>query len=363
MLTLGGWLHTLDPFLWRISGDLGVRWYGMAYIAGFVVAWITLWALAKRGRILIRPEQVTDLIFAIVLGVLLGGRLGYVLIYQPSLLWTFEASPPWWGVLAIHKGGMASHGGMIGVAVACIWYARRVNVPALHLMDMLALVAPVGVFFGRLANFVNGELLGKIVAAPGEKAPDWSVRFPQELRDPDLRLLLYTDDQHDALAFALERVALPGDNHAVAIERLIREVQRGSAEAAASIEPLLTARHPSQLYQAFAEGVVVLVVLCAVWMKPRRPGVVSAWFLMTYGAGRIFTELYRLPDAHLRVPRPMGLTYGQWLSVAMITIGALLLAWIIANKGKTQPIGGWRARNTPPPGTDPGTDPVADPGD
>ena len=357
MLTLGAWLHDIDPFVWRIRGDFGVRWYGLAYIAGFVVAWAALRALSKRGRILLSQLQVTDFIFAVVLGVLLGGRLGYVLIYQPSLLWTFDTSAPWWGVLAIHKGGMASHGGMLGVAIACMIYARRARVPALHLMDLLALTAPIGLLFGRLANFVNGELLGRVVAGPGEVAPRWSVRYPHEILERrnfpgDVHLDTLTPDQQVAFEALLRRVspdlvpdlAFNADARRIALARIVHEVQRGAESVARDLEPLLSARHPSQLYQAGMEGLLVLGVLWAVWRKPRRPGVVVAWFLMTYGLGRIVTEVYRLPDAHLRVQRPLGLTYGQWLSLAMVAIGAALLAWIFANRARTTPIGGWMRR-------------------
>lgn len=165
---IASWVNDLNPFVWRISGDFGIRWYGLAYIAGFLCAWLILRHLAKRGACLIPAERLPDAMLAIMLGVLVGGRLGYVLIYQPSLLWDFSASAPWWGVLAINKGGMASHGGMAGLIFAGMWIARSCRVPTLHVLDMMTLTGPIGLFLGRIANFVNGELLGRIVAAPGE---------------------------------------------------------------------------------------------------------------------------------------------------------------------------------------------------
>ena len=146
------WLHTLNPVILPITQSLGVRWYGLAYVAAFLVGWLLLRMMAKRGLLRITPEQVTDSIFALVLGVFVGGRLGYAVFYQPSLFITFSASPPWWGLLAINQGGMASHGGMIGVVVASLWVARRTGAPTLHILDTVTLVAPIGLFFGRTAN-------------------------------------------------------------------------------------------------------------------------------------------------------------------------------------------------------------------
>ncbi len=349
MPTLGAWLHTLDPFAVRLSHDVGIRWYGLAYIAGFVGAWLILRALAKRRLILLNAEQVTDALFAIVLGTLVGGRLGYILIYDQSLLWSFSNAPPWWGALAINRGGMSSHGGMAGIAVACWWTARRAAVPALHVMDCFALVGPIGVFFGRLANFVNGELLGRVVAAPGEPAPGWAVKYPQELLEghaPEL-----SAEQQLALDDLLLRVASPGDTRGDAIRTLIDDIQSGATDLAEDLAPLLASRHPSQLYQALAEGIIVGVALWLLWAKPRRPGFIIAWFFIIYGVGRIITEFWRLPDAHLAVQRPAGLSYGQWLSAGMLVIGAAIL-WKTARAAQAPKIGGWatRAREVETPG-------------
>ncbi|RMH28464.1 MAG: prolipoprotein diacylglyceryl transferase [Planctomycetota bacterium] len=337
------WLHTLDPFAIRFTHTFGVRWYGLAYLAGFLCGWWLLRAMARRRWILLTPEQVGDAILALVLGVFLGGRIGYAVFYQPSLFVTFTSSPPWWGMLAINQGGMASHGGMIGVILACVWSARRSGVPTLHLLDAVSLAAPIGLFFGRLANFVNGELLGRIVAMPGEPAPWWAVRFPQELLTGHRPAL--TDDQQARLLALLDQVApgwdQPGGAGATAaLERLIEAVQRGTPGLTERLAPLLAARHPSQLYQALAEGPVLLAALWLIWRRPRRPGVVGAWFLMIYGALRIVTELWRLPDDTLAVPRVMGLSRGQWLSAAMILSGAVAL-WVVTRRRGAAPLGGW----------------------
>lgn len=337
------WLHTLDPFVFRFTPNFGVRWYGLAYLAGFLIGWWLLRIMAKRRWILLTPDQVADSILALVLGVFVGGRVGYALFYQPSLFITFTAAPPWWGMLAINHGGMSSHGGMAGVILACLWVARRAGVPALHVMDIVALVAPVGLFFGRVANFINGELLGAVVAGPGKPGPWWSVRFPQELLMQHRPAL--TPDQQQRLMTLMDRVSpgwdKPGGAGAVdAIERLINAVQHGSAGVARELAPLLSARHPSQLYQALAEGPVLMLILWLLWRKPRRPGVVGAWFLIVYGALRILTEVWRLPDDQLVVQRVLGLSRGQWLSVVMIVAGAVAIT-LITTRGRSERLGGW----------------------
>lgn len=334
-LTLAAWLHDLSPFLWRISGDFGLRWYGLAYVLGFAFAWWWLTRLARRGRLLLAPEAVGDFILAAVVGTLLGGRLGYVIVYQPDLFTEWLPGPPWWGLLAINKGGMASHGGMVGMIIACALFARRHKIPTLHLMDCLAFASPAGVLLGRLANFINGELLGRVVAPPGTTGPWWSVQFPQEL------LERRTEDQMFELAERLPPGPVIGQSDAAWATDVIAELHAGNEVVAEALRAGLHARHPSQLYQAFAEGVVVALVLLAVWLRPRRPGVVVAWFLMVYGVGRVMTEFWRLPDAQFGdAGRIYGLSRGQWLSTLMIVAGAALLAWVMA-RSRAERVGGW----------------------
>lgn len=323
---LGGWLHTLNPTVVDV-GPLSIKWYGVSYLTGFAIAWALLRYLGRTGRTPIPPRVALDAILVLVMGVLLGGRLGYVAFYQPSLATEFTSAFPYWGVLAIQKGGMASHGAMIGITLACVWLSLGLRDPdnergprigrssPLHCMDLACLLAPPGLLLGRLANFVNGELLGKIVAMPGEHAPWWAVRFPQELgtkHAPPLTL-----EQEKKL------VELLGDG---SIDRLIARIQHGSADAAAKLEPLLAARHPSQLYQAFAEGIVVGGVLWFIARKPRASGVITALFLLLYGVLRIIVEQYwRLPDPQLDHQYILGMTRGQLLSVGMLVAGLALL--------------------------------------
>lgn len=349
MLTLGAWLHDLDPFVIRFTETFGIRWYGLAYVAGFACAWLLLRWLARRGSVLIRPEAVGDFIMAVVIGTLVGGRVGYALFYQPALFITFSDQFPWWGLLAINKGGMASHGGVIGIILGCVWFARREKLDWLHVTDCASLLAPAGIFFGRIANFINGELLGAVVARPGEPAPWWAVKFPQELieRAPEL-----TEEQQIELHALLLRHAAPGDSQGDAVDRLLAALQASEPGVAEQLAPLISARHPSQLYQAVAEGVVLLMALWLIWAKPRRAGVVSAWFVLLYGVGRILTETIRLPDANVWSPRIAGLSRGQWLSVAMVIVGVVVL-WRGHRRGAER-IGGWLQKNAPAPKRDAG---------
>ncbi|MCC6429109.1 MAG: prolipoprotein diacylglyceryl transferase [Phycisphaerales bacterium] len=351
------WLHDLSPYLLRISGDFGLRWYGLAYAAGFLLGYLLLRWLGNRGASLIPPQRAWDAIMIMVIGVIAGGRIGYVLVYEPSLLTTFTNTFPWWGLLQINKGGMASHGGIIGVVLACCYISRGFKdadgnrtgrMPVLHVLDLSAMLAPAGLFLGRIANFINGELLGKIVAMPGQPAPWWAVRFPQErldghdcsaLMEPAARLA-----REQAIAALTDQVRLPSDTTDGAYHRLLEKIQSGNQELANRLEPLISARHPSQLYQALAEGLILGAVLWFLWKSPRKPGVVGAAFMIVYGLLRIATEFYRLPDAHLAVQRFAGLSRGQWLSAAMVVIGVATLA--IASRRKVDPIGGWGMRRT-----------------
>lgn len=355
-MVFAAWLHDVDPFLIRIVGDFGIRWYGLSYVLGFGIGYLAIRFLARRGATLIPADRAMDAVIYGALGAFIGGRVGYAVFYQPSLLIEFEASFPFWGMLALNRGGMASHGGMIGVLIAG-WIvsrgfknddgSRSGACPTLHVLDVYALGAPFGLFLGRMANFVNGELLGRVVAQPGEAAPWWAVRFPQELRAEEGQGIEYTTMQLLELQRLVGEHQLPNQSFETGVENLIAAVQSGSIEVVQRLEPLLSGRHPSQIYQAIAEGVVVGLVVWLLASKPRAPGVIAAGFLISYGLLRIATEFVRLPDAHLAVQRFAGLSRGQWLSCGMVGIGAAVLIW--SRSSKAEPMGGWAAKGTGDP--------------
>ncbi|QDI76517.1 prolipoprotein diacylglyceryl transferase [Leisingera aquaemixtae] len=279
----------LSPEIFSIaigSFEFALRWYALAYIAGIVIAWRLAVAALRRPGLWpasqppMRPEQVEDLLTWIILGVILGGRLGFVLFYQPAY---YLANPA--EILKIWQGGMAFHGGLIGVVVATLIFAARHNIPKLQISDLVAHTVPPGLLLGRLANFVNAELWGRPTELP------WGVAFPGPA----------AQDCGQAL----------GE---------------------------LCARHPSQLYEALMEGLILgAVLLYLAWRRGafHTPGRLLGVFLAGYGLARFLVEFVRQPDAQFVTPgNPLGLawhidgiglTQGQALSLPMIAIGLYFL--------------------------------------
>lgn len=334
-------VHTLDPFVFEISSGVGPRWYGAAYLTGFVVGWIVLRLLAKSGRIPLSLQQVGDLVTLVFAGVMIGGRLGHVLFYEPHMLVEFSGDFPFWSLLAIHKGGMSSHGGVIGVALTIILFARQQRIPILAVGDAVAFVVPWGLMFGRLANWVNGELWGR--ALPQElqaSAPWWSVKYPKEL-------VLF--EKVPAALEPLRDLAPAADrmNDPRFIDWVISAAYEPSgavhAQVVKTIEPVLTAYYPSQFFQALAEGPALLLLMALAWLSPRKAGVVSAVFFAGYGVLRYTTEQFREPD--LGVAMLGGLTLPMMLSLLMIAAGVLL--FVLSRR--SQPIGGlvWTTPGAP----------------
>jgi len=316
------YLHSIDPYLIEFSNGFGIRWYGLAYVAGFLLAWAMALQLARKGRSVIPADRVSDMMIWIIMGVLVGGRLGYVLFYDPALLVEFDTSFPWWQVLAVHRGGMASHGGMIGVILGLIFFAHRNKLPSLHLLDVGAIISTPGLFLGRIANFINGELWGEPWRGDGE-APYWTVKYPTEvLARPE--------------EFKLEelRTTLGGDSSFQ--HRVVLEIQSGNEQVIAIVEPQLTAYYPSQLIQAISDGPVLLLLLIIAWWRPRKPGVIAGCFLVFYGCLRIITEFFRQPDEGIALV--MGLSRGQQLSLVQVVLGLALVAWCASRR--TRPICG-----------------------
>jgi phosphatidylglycerol:prolipoprotein diacylglycerol transferase len=257
---LAYWTHNLSPFLIRFGENLGIRYYGVSYLLGFLAAALMLRTYAKAGRSLLPIEKISDLMVSLVLGVMVGGRLGSFLLYHPEQLIEDPLS-----FFRVWEGGMASHGGMAGVAVAIAWFARVQKIPFLHLSDLITSVAPLGLLFGRIANFINGELWGKPAVVR------WAVIFPSS--------------------------PIP-----------------------------LVPRHPSQLYEALLEGALLFAYMQVRFWKSdvvkRSPGRLSGEFLLAYALVRAVGEFFREPDAGLI----LGMSRGTFYSIFLVAAGLVLIA-------------------------------------
>jgi len=348
------YLHTLDEFAYKFPASWpypGLRWYGLAYLAGFGVAWLIVRWMAKTHRTAIPPRAVPDLMIYILLGVLVGGRVGYCIFYDPKLLIGFMPALPYWRLLAINQGGMSSHGGMLGVILAMCIFGARNHISKLHLLDVAVFVAPPGLFLGRLANFVNAELPGRALPDALQQAPPWwSMKFPQEILSWPVEKLARLGEAVEDLGFSaghwrdsLARMDIDADANQFVqrtVNRLIEAVQSGNETVIAVMRPELTACYPSQLVQAITDGPILGLLLVLVWLKPRKPGLIGVWFLGGYGLMRIASEGIRKPD--IGVPllsTPMGdLSRGQVLSLLMVAVW--LVAWLIIVRRDAEPIGG-----------------------
>lgn len=326
-------VHDLDPFLWRISGEFGVRWYGLSYMAGFICAYLLIKWLAARQRAGLTSQMVGDFITYVAIGTLAGGRLGYCLFYAPDLFLKFKPDFPFWGLLAVNEGGMASHGGIIGIMLACFLFARKYGLNVLYLFDLVAVAGPIGVFFGRIANFINGELVGRPATADFPLA----VRFPQDIFQWPAHEFSRVPD----LANVVDKMGIPReqwlewcdkfkfdvgarDHIYSAMNKIVEAIQSGNITVKEAIGPLLTPRHPSQLYAALGEGLLVFLVLFILWRKPRKPGFIGASFIMLYALVRISDEYFRMPDIQIGM-QWLDLTRGQWLSIAMFIAGLIFM--------------------------------------
>lgn len=358
------YLHDLDPYIIQLNfapfsswfgEDFGLRWYGMAYLVGFILAYLMWSYMSKKNLIPLTKQQLGDYLTYAAFGTMIGGRLGYCFFYAPETLTDFHGNFPFWGVLEVHKGGMASHGGIAGIMVASYLYARKVNVPTLLLIDLSSLAGGVGIFFGRIANFINGELFGRECA---EKF--WlAVKFPQELtywagyKLQNLNKLFPVVEKMgeqkliDKQVYSEQWTAwLEGFNYnSLArsqiydiIDKIILAVQNGNQIIQAELAPILTPRYPSQLFQAGMEGFLVFVACFVFWLKPQKPGVITGVFGLLYALMRILGEQFRMPDAHIGY-QALGMTRGQWLSVGMIFVALAVI--YVCSKSKNKKYGGW----------------------
>ena len=249
----------IDPIAFQV-GPFAVRWYGIAYLLGFLGAYLVMRWLVGRWRLNISDDDQLTIILAAVVGVVLGGRLGYVAFYGGGYYWSHPAQ-----ILAVWDGGMSFHGGLVGILLAALVVSVTMRIPWLTLCDLGAVGAPVGLFFGRLANFVNQELWGRVTTAP------WGVVFPGAGPSP---------------------------------------------------------RHPSQLYEALLEGVAVFLVMIVLAARrdPLPRGVLIGVLLSLYGVFRISVEFVREPDAQVGF-LPGGMTMGQALSAPLVLCGVALAVW------------------------------------
>lgn len=265
----------LNDTIFRI-GWFSLKWYSIAYIAGIIAGWWYLLKLVAQPGSPMARRHADDLIFYATLGVILGGRIGYVLFYQPAML----LSPL--QILRLWDGGMSFHGGVIGTSIGLILFSRSQGLQWLRVHDYVACTVPFGLFFGRIANFVNGELYGKPSDVP------WAIIFPRT-----------------------------GDD---------------------------VARHPSQLYEAGLEGIVLFAILWfCFWRTKMRyePGKLVGIFVAGYGIARFIVEFYREPDEQLRdFAAATGLHMGQWLCVPMILGGAYLIATAKGRRQRVEPVVG-----------------------
>jgi phosphatidylglycerol---prolipoprotein diacylglyceryl transferase len=250
----------IDPVLIEF-GPLVIRWYSLAYIFGLLLGWRLMRYLSLRVEKVVTLDDTDDFLMWATFGVILGGRLGYVLFYRLDYYLNDLA-----GIFAVWQGGMSFHGGFAGVVIATILFCKKRKIPLLVFSDILACASPIGLFFGRLANFINGELFGRASDVP------WAMVFPRGGPDP---------------------------------------------------------RHPSQLYEAALEGLLLFIILMALSRLQYvriRSGFLSGVFILGYALSRATVELFREPDAHLGF-LSAGATMGQWLSMPMIVLGVGLIIY------------------------------------
>ena len=342
--------HQLDPFVIQFSESFGLRWYSLAYIIGAVCAFLAGLYLIRKGKLPLPKSKLSDIVFYGAMGAVIGGRLGYCLFYNPSSFLSFDSSFPFWGILKVHQGGMSSHGGIAGFLFSQILYAHRHNISFFSLMDLGAIPGSIGFFLGRIANFINGELYGRVV-----EGKVWlAVRFPTELylwADhpgaykkqllslkeilPSLSSVMPTSIRIPSVHSWEQWVSKAVEGNSI-YENYIAHIcglivqSANKSPIKEGLESLLSARHPSQIYQAVLDGLVPLTVVCFFWLKPRKAGLISLVWISCYLLCRIITEFYRRPDSQIGFEF-LNLTRGQWLSVVLY-IFVIIYGYIIYKK-------------------------------
>lgn len=324
------YVHDLDPVALPIFGNFSLKWYGLAYLAGFIAGFLLLRQLARKNLWVLAPEKTADFIAAAAMfGVFLGGRLGYVLLYMlPEKGWAGIAADPL-VIFKVWEGGMASHGGIIGLMIFTWIYAKKHKVTWTGLGDGLCVVAPLGLFFGRMANFINGELYGRLADGVA-----WAVKFPRALVenlpevsrfDEAAAAAARVDPEMARLFDATAQQSGPVDRYSL-MEGILHATRKNDVVDQA-IAPYLEPRHPSQIYEGALEGIGLFAILWIVRTRfPQAPdGLLTGLFFSLYAGFRIFGEQFREPDAEM-----IGVfTKGQFYSFFMfLAAGAFFLhAW------------------------------------
>lgn len=338
------YVHDLDPVIFSITESIKLRWYGLAYLMAFVVGYLLLKRLGERGLWVLPGKVAGDFIaYAAFFGVFLGGRIGNVLVYQRA---EFLDDPAM--VFRVWEGGMASHGGILGLMIFTLVYSRMKKVSWTGLGDGLCVVAPLGIMFGRLANFINGELYGRV-----DRGFAWAMKFPDTLWDggnSDKGVPASPEHEYLREAQMAAAQASDGGEYAAFYERMATEggVTSGEAMEALDVaireEPgvkeavgeFLLPRYPSQLFQAAGEGLCLFLILWFVRVKfPKLAhGVLTGLFFIFYAVFRISMEQFREPEIDNVTVLGLEFTMGQFLSLFMILIGAGFIAVAKRRVGK-----------------------------
>jgi phosphatidylglycerol---prolipoprotein diacylglyceryl transferase len=385
---LAYYVHHLNPIIVNL-GPIQPRWYGFAYLMGFLGAYLLIQKSSRDGMLRLAPDKVPDLVLnGCIFGVLVGGRLGFVLFYDlpnalrdhvTPLLWSFEGSFPYWGLLRVNKGGMSAHGGVVFTILALIWFARKYKVSVINIGDAACMVVPIGLFFGRIANFINGELYGH----PSSVA--WAVKFPSEIYAPtngnmevpaskllqmqqavaahiglhwpdlssqEVRDFVSNNDHRDLHDLLVKQFGALDFNSVTQLSDMKRTIATYVTMDPTSIMPadlgewwqhghdaltqvmghwfdtILPARHPSQLYEALLEGALLFVICWTIGRIWRKDGMASGAFLTFYPIMRIIGEHFRVGDSALSGSQSV-VSAGVILSLAMFVPGVIYwIYWI-----------------------------------
>lgn len=308
--------HFIDPVAIPLPGPIDVRWYGLGYVFAFTVGYYILRLLSRDGFLKLDDEAIADMMFGLILGTILGARIGYIVFYDFA---EFAANPA--RIIRLWEGGLSFHGGLTGVVLAAAWYVRKYKITLAHLLDSLALGVPTGIFAVRIANFINGELFGRVTDA----SVPWAIRFPT---DPAAMQLLGIDRVYGIR------------------ERELAVLEARDSGAWDAIRDQVPLRHPSQLYESLTEGLILGLILWTIYLIARRKGIrlpsglLSGVFLTGYGLFRSFVELFRQPDVQFRdandsLGTVLGpLTMGQALSLLVIAAGVYFLVYAAADSRK-----------------------------